>query len=97
MKNKGAAVQKEKKIPERQCLGCGEHRPKGELVRIVRAPDGTVSIDRTGKKPGRGAYICPVAACLARVRKNHRVEQNFGCAIPDEVWDALAKELEAAK
>lgn len=97
MKKQNDAAGKVKKLPERQCLGCGEHRPKSELVRIVRAPDGSVSIDRTGKKPGRGAYLCPTAACLARVRKNHRAEQNFGCEIPDEVWQTLAEELAAAK
>lgn len=78
-------------------MGCGEHRPKTELMRIVRSPDGTISLDATGKKSGRGAYICPSAACLRRVRKSRRAEQNLGCEIPDEVWEALAGELEAAK
>ena len=86
---------KVRKIPERQCLGCGEHRPKPELIRIVRSPDGAISLDSTGKKPGRGAYICPSAACLRRVRKSHGAEQNLGCEIPDEVWAALEGELEA--
>ena len=86
---------KVRKIPERQCLGCGEHRPKPELIRIVRSPDGAISLDSTGKKPGRGAYICPSAACLRRVWKSHRAEQNLGCEIPDEVWAALEGELEA--
>lgn len=99
MRSEGAQAQnqikKTKKIPERQCLGCGEHKPKGELCRIVRAPDGTVSIDKTGKKAGRGAYICQSAACLAKVRKNRRAESNLGCDIPAEVWEALAAELGA--
>ncbi len=86
-----------KKIPERQCLGCGEHRPKTELIRIVRSPDGEISLDATGKKSGRGAYICPSAACLRRVRRSHRAEHDLGCDIPDEVWAALAAELEDAK
>ncbi len=101
MKSGGAQAQnqtkKVKKIPERQCLGCGEHKPKGELCRIVRTPDGTVTIDKTGKKSGRGAYICPDAACLVRVRKNRRAESNLGCDIPAEVWETLASELCADK
>ncbi len=82
-----------KKVPLRQCMGCGEHRPKSELVRIVRAPDGSVSIDKTGKKAGRGAYICPSTKCLLRIKKTHRAEQSFGCDIPEEVWAALAAEI----
>ena len=60
---------KQKKIPMRTCTGCGEQKPKKELVRVVRSPEGEISLDTTGKKPGRGAYICPNAACLAKAKK----------------------------
>ncbi len=76
-------------IPERQCLGCGQKRPKSELIRIVRAPDGTVSLDRTGKAPGRGAYICGEPACIARLRRTRRISTVLGTPVPDGVWDML--------
>lgn len=84
-----------KKIPLRQCLGCREMKPKGELIRVVRAPDGGgVSLDFHGKKPGRGAYLCPDPGCLKRVRKSRALERAFGQAIPEEVYDALEAEME---
>lgn len=83
-----------KKIPLRRCTGCNESKPKKELVRVVRAPDGTVSLDLTGKKPGRGAYVCKSAACLAKARKAKRFERAFECAIPDSVYEAMQAELE---
>lgn len=87
---------KVKKIPMRQCLGCNEHKPKMELLRIVRSPEGEqVSLDMTGRKSGRGAYICRDVKCLRRVRKSRRVEANLDCTIPDEVWDAMEQELQA--
>ena len=87
---------KVKKIPMRQCLGCNEHKPKAELLRIVRPPeDGPVTLDMTGKKSGRGAYICRDVKCLRRVRKSGRVTASLDCAIPDEVWDAMEQELQA--
>lgn len=82
-----------KKIPQRQCLGCGEHKPKPELVRIVRSPDGEIFLDATGKRSGRGAYVCQKTACLKKVRKSHRVEQNLECEIPDEIWARLEREI----
>lgn len=85
--------QKTKKLPERQCLGCNEHRPKAELLRVVRSPEGEISLDFTGKKPGRGAYICKKSTCLTRARKNGRLAKNLGCAIPDEVFAAMEAEL----
>ncbi len=85
---------KKRKIPERQCLGCRAHKPKAELLRIVRAPDGSVSLDFTGKKSGRGAYICHDIKCLRRVRKSRRVEDALSCSIPEEVWDMMEEELE---
>ena len=84
---------KAKKQPERRCIGCGEHFPKASLIRIVRAPDGSVSLDFTGKKAGRGAYLCRSADCMKKARKSRRAEQNLECHIPDEVYDALEGEL----
>ena len=85
--------QKKKKIPERKCLGCNVSKPKAELVRIVRAPDGSVSLDFNGKKPGRGAYICKNATCLHKAQKARRIEQNLGVAISDEIFAALEGEI----
>lgn len=83
-----------KKIPERRCTGCNQSRPKPELIRIVRSPDGSISLDATGKKSGRGAYICRSAACLKKARKAKRLEKAFECEIPDEIYSALEEELE---
>lgn len=85
----------EKKIPLRKCVGCGEMKPKKELVRVVRSPEGAVSIDRTGRSPGRGAYLCPRLACLQAARKARRLEKAFACAIPAEVYDHLEEEWRA--
>lgn len=82
-----------KKIPIRQCLGCREHKPKNELIRVVRSPDGEVSLDFRGKKPGRGAYVCPNAGCLAKVRKSRALERAFSAPLPAEVWEALEAQL----
>lgn len=84
----------QRKIPQRQCLGCSEHKPKTELLRVVLSPDGTVSLDFTGKKPGRGAYICREVKCLVKAQKSKRLEKSFGCVIPDEVYARLSAELE---
>ena len=83
-----------KKIPMRQCLGCREMKPKRELIRVGRAPEGGVSLDFHGKKPGRGAYLCPNPDCLKRVRKSRGLERAFSQAIPGEVYDALEAEME---
>ena len=85
----------QKKIPMRKCTGCGEMKPKKELVRIVRSPEGAISVDLTGKMSGRGAYVCRRLACLQTARKAKRLERAFACAIPDDVYDAMEKELEA--
>ncbi len=82
-----------RKIPMRQCLGCNEHKPKAELIRVVRAPDGSVSLDTVGKKPGRGAYICRDVTCLKKVRKSGRVARNLACEITPEVYDRMEAEL----
>ena len=82
-----------KKIPIRQCLGCREHKPKNELIRVVRSPEGEVSLDFRGKKPGRGAYVCPDAGCLAKVRKSRALERVLEAPLPPEVWEALEAQL----
>ena len=84
----------QRKIPLRRCNGCGESKPKKELVRVVRAQDGTVSLDLTGKKPGRGAYVGPSAACLAKARKARRNERALEVSIPDEIYAAMEAEIE---
>lgn len=82
-----------KKIPIRRCTGCGEHFPKNELVRVLRTPDGEVVIDLTGKKSGRGAYLCKSLACLKKARKSRRIETSLECSIPDEVYDRMEEEI----
>ncbi len=82
-----------KKIPERRCTGCGESKPKAELIRVVRAPDGSISLDATGKKSGRGAYLCRNVNCLRKAKKAHRLEKNLTCEIPEEIYQALEEEL----
>ena len=84
---------KQKKIPMRKCNGCGEQKPKKELVRIVKSPDGEVSLDLTGKASGRGAYICNNAECLKKARKSHRIDKAFEIAIPDEVYEQMLTEI----
>ena len=86
-------MQQKRKTPMRMCTGCGEMRPKQELVRVVRSPDGDISVDLTGKKPGRGAYICRSAGCLSLSRKKRKLERAFSCAITDEVYEKLEKEM----
>ena len=87
--------QKVRKIPMRQCRGCNEHKPKIELLRVVRSPEGDISLDFTGRKNGRGAYVCRKLACLKKARKSRRIERELGVEIPDEVYEALERELEA--
>ncbi len=77
----------------RKCTGCNEMKPKKELVRVVKSPEGEISIDLTGKKPGRGAYVCRDAACLAKARKAKRLERAFSCDIPDDVYDSMEEVL----
>ena len=88
---------KQKKIPVRWCVGCNAQRPKRELVRVVRSPEGEISIDLRGKAPGRGAYLCPSAACLAKARKAKRLERTFEVPIPDGIYDRLAEEIACAE
>lgn len=85
-----------KKIPMRQCVGCREMRPKKELIRVVKSPAGDISLDFKGKLPGRGAYVCPAAQCLARARKSKALERAFDTAIPPEVYELLQQQMEEA-
>ena len=85
---------KQKKIPERQCLGCNAHKPKRELLRVVRTPEGEIVLDFTGKKSGRGAYICRDIKCLRRARKSRRIENSLQVSIPEQVYDNMERELE---
>ena len=84
-----------KKIPMRQCLGCREMKPKPELLRVVRSPEGEISLDLKGKKPGRGAYICRSADCLRRAVKSRALSRALETQIPDEVMERLAAAMEA--
>lgn len=86
---------KQRKIPLRKCSGCGEMKPKQELIRVVKNKEGEVSLDLTGKKPGRGAYLCPCSACFAVARKARRFEKAFSMTIPESVFDAMEEELKA--
>lgn len=82
-----------KKIPMRLCLGCNEGKPKAQLIRIVKNKEGVISVDFTGKKPGRGAYICNDVACLEKLQKNKRLAGAFSCRIDDEIYDTLREEM----
>ncbi len=84
----------QKKIPQRQCMGCRERKAKKEMSRVVRGTDGNVSLDFRGKLNGRGAYICPQADCLKRARKAKSLERSLEVPIPEEVYDRLEKEME---
>lgn len=87
----------QKKIPMRQCLGCHEMKPKRELIRVVRSPEGEISLDFKGKAPGRGAYICPAPACLKQAIKAKALERAFSTQIPEAVYEKLNEEMEAEK
>ena len=87
----------QKKIPMRQCLGCREMKPKRELIRVVRSPEGEISLDFKGKAPGRGAYICPAPACLKQAIKAKALERAFSTQIPEAVYEKLNEEMEPEK
>ena len=87
---------KPKKIPQRQCVGCRTMKNKRDLIRVVKSPAGEISLDFVGKKPGRGAYLCPDSACLPRARKAKALERAFESALPAEIYDALLAQMEAA-
>ena len=82
-----------KKVPERMCTGCKVHKPKKELIRVVKAPDGEISVDFHGKKSGRGAYVCNDISCLEKAIKTRQLERAFSCAIPAEIVEKLREEL----
>lgn len=82
-----------KRVPLRKCTGCGQMKPKKELVRVVRSVDGDVSLDLTGRKSGRGAYVCRDIECLKAARKARRFERAFDCPIPEQVYDKMEEEL----
>ena len=84
----------QKKIPQRQCMGCRERTDKRNLIRVVRTPDGNVQLDFSGKVSGRGAYICPKAECLKKAQKAKSLERNLEVPIPDEVYERLSREIE---
>lgn len=87
----------QKKIPMRQCLGCREMKPKKELIRVVRSPEGEITLDFKGKAPGRGAYICPSGECLKKAIKGRALEKAFSSQIPDDVYIKLNEEMECAE
>ena len=84
----------QKKIPQRQCMGCRERKANREMIRVVRGSDGTVSLDFGGKMNGRGAYICPNPECLTKARRSKALERSLEVEIPAEVYDRLTKEIE---
>ncbi len=85
---------KQKRIPMRMCLGCNEMKPKRELIRLVKSAEGEISLDTTGKRNGRGAYICRSVECFSKARRSKRFERAFECAISDELYDRMERELE---
>ena len=87
----------QKKIPQRQCMGCRERKAKKEMIRVVRGTDGVVSLDFGGKLNGRGAYLCPDPECLKKARKAKSLERSLEISIPEEVYDRLEKEMEAGQ
>ncbi len=86
-----------KKIPMRQCLGCREMKPKKELIRVVRSPEGEITLDFKGKANGRGAYLCPDPACLKKAVKARALERAFSAQVPPEVYESLSAQMEAGE
>ena len=86
-----------RKTPTRRCTGCGEHFPKNTLIRVLRTPEGEVILDLTGKKNGRGAYICKSAACFKKARKSKRIEASLECVISEELYERMEEELTVGK
>ena len=84
----------QKKIPQRQCMGCRERKPKRDMIRVVRGTDGTVSLDFGGKMNGRGAYICPDMECLKKAIRSKALDRSLEVTIPEQVYDRLQKEME---
>ena len=86
-----------RKLPMRRCTGCGEHFAKSALIRVLRTPEGEITLDLVGKKSGRGAYICRSAECLKKARKSRRIESALECSIPDEIYARMEEELSVEK
>ena len=86
-------MMKTKKIPMRMCLGCGEMKPKRELIRVVNSKEGDISLDLTGKKSGRGAYICKSVECFEKARKARKFERSFSCMISEDIYNSMEGEL----
>lgn len=86
-------MEQKKKIPLRQCVGCCERKPKGELIRVVRTPEGEIVLDNTGKKNGRGCYVCPSVKCFNKARKSGRISSHLETEIPEEIYEALEQEI----
>ena len=86
-------AQKPRKIPQRMCIACGEMKPKRELCRVVRSPEGEINVDLTGKAAGRGAYICPRRECFALLKKQRKLNRAFACEVPDDVYDKLEGQI----
>ena len=84
-----------KKVPLRQCIGCGEMKSKKEMIRVIKTADEEILLDATGRKNGRGAYLCPSMECMKKAVKSKGLERSFKMEIPKEVYDALEKEMEA--
>ena len=84
---------KVRKVPERKCLGCGEMKDKKALIRVVRSPEGIISVDKTGKKPGRGAYVCPCSECVTKAISTRALERAFSMKISEEVCQKILEEL----
>lgn len=83
-----------KKIPLRQCIGCGEMKSKKEMIRVIKTAEGEILLDATGRKNGRGAYLCPSMECFKKAVKGRGLERSFKMAIPREVYETLEKEME---
>ena len=86
-------MMKTKNIPMRMCLGCGEMKPKRELIRVVKSKEGDISLDLTGKKSGRGAYICKSVECFEKARKARKFERSFSCMISEDIYNSMEGEL----
>lgn len=86
-------MMKTKKIPMRMCLGCGGMKPKRELIRVVKSKEGDISLDLTGKRSGRGAYICKSVECFEKARKARKFERSFSCMISEDIYNSMEGEL----
>ena len=86
----------QKRMPERRCVGCGLSKEKKSLIRVVRDPEGNIFLDATGKKSGRGAYLCPDPACFKKARKSKRLDGNLNSVIPEEIYERLEAEISSA-